>query len=79
MRRPLPANIRGTDMSLRAFHLLFIAVSVMLTAFVAAWAISEYRTVHDPGYIATCVASALAGVGLAIYGAVFQRKTRRFS
>ena len=66
-------------MSLRAFHLLFIAVSVMLTAFVAAWAINEYRTVHDSAYIGACVASAVTGIGLAIYGAVFQRKSRRFS
>ena len=66
-------------MSLRAFHLLFIAVSVMLTAFVAAWAIGEYRTAHDSGYLAACVASAATGVALAIYGAMFQRKSKRFS
>jgi hypothetical protein len=31
-------------MSLRAFHLLFIVMSVILTAFFAAWAFGEYRT-----------------------------------
>jgi hypothetical protein len=66
-------------MSLRAFHLLFIAVSVMLAAFVAMWAYNEYRTLHDGSYIAACAASVTTGVGLAIYGAAFQRKTRRFS
>ena len=30
-------------MSLRAFHLLFIALSVVLAAFVAAWATGQYR------------------------------------
>ena len=59
-------------MSLRAFHLLFIAMSVMLTAFVAAWAASEYRVAHDAGYVA-------AGIVLAVYGAAFQRKTKRLS
>ena len=66
-------------MSLRAFHLVFIAVSVMLAAFVAAWAMSEYRTAHDSSYIAAGVASAAAGMALAVYGALFQRKTRRLS
>jgi hypothetical protein len=66
-------------MSLRAFDLFFIAVSVMLTAFVAAWAVSQYRAVHEGGYIAACVASVAAGIGLAVYGAAFQRKTKRLS
>ena len=66
-------------MSLRAFHLFFIAVSVMLTAFVAAWAVSEYRAVHDSGYIVACIASIATGLGLAVYGAAFQRKTKRLS
>jgi NADH:ubiquinone oxidoreductase subunit K len=66
-------------MSLRAFHIVFIAVSVMLSAFVAAWAASEYRAVHDSGYIIACVASAATGVGLAVYGAMFQRKTKGLS
>jgi hypothetical protein len=66
-------------MSLRAFHLLFIALSVMLTAFVAAWAASEYRVAHDAGYVAAGVASVAAGIVLAVYGAAFQRKTKRLS
>ena len=36
----------GTDMSLRAFHLLFIALSVVLAAFFAAWAVGQYRADH---------------------------------
>jgi hypothetical protein len=66
-------------MSLRAFHLLFIALSVMLTAFVAAWAVSQYRAVHDAGYLIACIASVATGIGLAVYGAAFQRKTKRLS
>ena len=64
-------------MSLRAFHLVFIAVSVMLAAFVAAWALNEYNTTHDAGYVAACAVSAATGVGLAVYGAIFQRKMKR--
>jgi len=63
-------------MSLRAFHLLFIACSVMLAAFVAAWAIGQYRVDHQPGYIAASVVSMTACGALAVYGTAFRRKTR---
>ena len=59
------------------FHLLFIAVSVVLAAFFAAWAIGEYRSGHQAAYAIASVAATLCGVGLAVYGAAFQKKTRR--
>lgn len=64
-------------MSLKAFHLFFIALSVILVAFTAAWAAAEYRAVHETGYVVTAVALALAGAGLVVYGVKFQRKARR--
>ena len=66
-------------MSLRAFHLLFIAMSVILAAYFGAWSIGQYRTLHQAAYLAAGIASLAAGVGLAIYGAMFQKKTRRLS
>lgn len=63
-------------MSLRAFHLLFVAVSVMLAAFFAAWALNEYQVSHQPGDVLAGVLSLASGAGLAVYGAAFQRKTR---
>jgi len=63
-------------MSLRAFHLLFIALSVVLAAFVAAWAGSQYRTGHEVGYAFAGVAALAAACGLIAYGAAFQRKTK---
>jgi hypothetical protein len=63
-------------MSLRAFHLLFIAISVVLTAFFGAWAIGEYRTGHEIGYAAAALAAAACGIGLAVYGTAFRRKTK---
>ena len=65
-------------MSLRAFHLLFIGQSVVLTMFFAMWAVGQYRLVHEISYALTGVVSAATGVALALYGAAFQRKTRRF-
>jgi hypothetical protein len=64
-------------MSLKAFHLFFIALSVVLIAFTAAWAAAQYREVHEAGYVVTAVGLALAGAALTIYGVKFQRKARR--
>jgi hypothetical protein len=66
-------------MSLRAFHLLFIAVSVVLTAYFGAWAIGEYRSGQDGAYLAAGLVSLASGVALAVYGALFQKKTRNLS
>lgn len=63
-------------MSLRTFHLLFIAVSVILTAFFAAWAAGQYRVAQQSSYALAAAASLAAGAVLAVYGAAFQRKMR---
>ncbi len=63
-------------MSLRAFHLLFITLSVVLTAFFAAWATGQYITAHDLSYAVAGVTSLVGGAALAVYGAAFRRKTR---
>lgn len=63
-------------MSLRVFHLLFVGLSVVLAAFFAAWAVNQYRAAHDLGYALVGAVSLASGVGLAVYGAAFQRKTR---
>ena len=44
-------------MSLRAFHLFFIALSVVLAAFCGAWALGQYQTAHQMSYM-------LAGLSL---------------
>ena len=63
-------------MSLRAFHLVFIALSVVLAAFVAAWAMGQYRLGHETIYAVTGVVALLTSAGLMAYGVRFQRKTR---
>ena len=62
--------------SLRMFHMIFIAVSVILAAFMAAWAVQQYQAVHAVGYAMTAALSLAAGGSLIAYGAAFQRKTR---
>jgi hypothetical protein len=66
-------------MSLRMFHLFFIALSTILAAFVAAWAINQYGIDHQAAHALAAVASIAAACGLAVYGAMFQRKTRHLS
>jgi hypothetical protein len=56
-------------MNLKAFHLFFIAVSVVLAAFVAAWGVNEHNVVAT-------VMSAAGAVALIAYGVAFQRKMR---
>jgi hypothetical protein len=63
-------------MSPRAFHLFFIALSVVLAAFCGAWALSQYQIAHQVGYVLGGILAFAGGVGLAAYGAAFQRKTR---
>ena len=64
-------------MSLKAFHLFFIALSIVLAAFTAAWASGQYRTAHESGYLVTAAVCVAAGIALAVYGAKFQKKARR--
>ena len=63
-------------MSLRAFHLFFIGLSVVLAAFCAAWSGGQYRLGHEAIYAVSSIASLAFGGALAWYGAAFQRKTR---
>ncbi len=57
-------------MNLKYFHLFFIAVSVMLAAFVAAWG------VNNGSILAACL-SVVSAIALIAYGTMFQRKMRR--
>jgi hypothetical protein len=65
-------------MSLRAFHLLFIGLSIVLAAFFGAWAwaIGQYRVEHRLVFVVAAVLSLAGACGLAVYGTAFQRKTR---
>lgn len=57
-------------MNLKYFHLFFIALSVILAAFVAAWG------VNNGSIVAACLSIAGA-IALIVYGTAFQRKMRR--
>ena len=56
-------------MNLKYFHLFFIALCVILAAFVAAWGVAT-------GSIVAACASVASAVLLIGYGMAFQRKMR---
>ena len=62
-------------MSLKGFHIFFIAVSVLLCFFFGYWALKNYFGNSIAGYLATAIGSFLTGVLLCIYGISFIRKT----
>lgn len=58
-------------MSLKAFHILFIFLSVVLAAGCAWWAFANEAS------LAFGIGSAVVAVGLVIYGIQFLKKTRK--
>jgi hypothetical protein len=62
-------------MSLKAFHLVFVVVSILMGIFVGAWGIMEYQ---DSGDIAALILGAVfiaLGVLLVVYGRKMLKKT----
>ena len=64
-------------MSLKVFHLLFIVLSVALSAFVAAWAVQQYQMDRQVLDLLTALIGLSCAAGLARYAVAFRRKARR--
>jgi hypothetical protein len=63
-------------MSLRFFHAVFIALSVLMALFVAVWAIDAYRTDGSGRWLGLALLALGGGALLTVYGNRFLRKTR---
>ncbi len=61
-------------MSIRAFHVVFIVVSIALSAVVAAWGVREFLGSDDGSALAVALASFASGIALVVYGTRFFRK-----
>ena len=61
-------------MSLKSFHLFFIAASIALCAVVAAWGVQGYRASRQAGSLGLAVFCAVLGVALVVYGLKVFRK-----
>ena len=63
-------------MSLRAFHVLFIALSVALSAVVSAWGVQQYRSGGEIGALVLAGAFFVAGLALVVYGSRYFNKLK---
>jgi len=66
-------------MSLKAFHIVFIAASILLAFGFAAWAFVHGRDESDRTLQLYGVGSAIAGIGLVGYGIYVLRKLKNVS
>lgn len=66
-------------MSLRAFHIVFVAVSIALSALVVAWGIREYTASQSEGALVLSVLFLITGLLLVAYAARAFRKLGELS
>jgi uncharacterized PurR-regulated membrane protein YhhQ (DUF165 family) len=55
-------------MSLRAFHMIFVLVTVVLSLYVALWGIREYSQERSAGALVLAIIFLITAVGLMVYG-----------
>ena len=55
-------------MSLRAFHIVFVVVTIALSLYVALWGIREFSEERSATALTLAVLFAAMAVGLVIYG-----------
>ena len=63
-------------MSLKAFHILFVTVSVILAVGFGFWCVREYQFRSDVTALLLGAASFAAAIALIVYGRWFLRKLR---
>ena len=64
-------------MSLRAFHIVFIILSTLLSFGFAMWSYGNFQVQKDATDAVLVAVSGAVGVGLIIYGVLFLRKMRK--
>lgn len=64
------------SMSLRSFHLFFIAVSVLLAAWVGVWGVQSWQATRSGSDLTLGLLFVALGVVLLVYGLRARRKLR---
>lgn len=64
-------------MSLKFFHIVFIALSCLIALVVGIWALDAYRADGSLAWILLAAIAFLGGGGLVVYGTRFLHKARR--
>ena len=65
---------RANDMSLKAFHVFFIAVSILLCGGFGWWCFTAEEARGRLGYTVLGIATLVIGLGLIVYEINFLRK-----
>ncbi len=66
-------------MSLKAFHIVFVTVSSLLSFGFGAWSVNQYLTSGGTASLVYGIISLLAGIALIIYGVIFLKKLKHIS
>ena len=66
-------------MSLKAFHVFFVIVSVLCALGFGAWSVAEYMRTGSNGVLALGVLGFVAAAALVWYGLWFLRKLKNVS
>jgi hypothetical protein len=66
-------------MSLKAFHIVFIALSILLAFFCGVWLLREYASDRHTSFLVAGILFLMAGVGLIWYGKSVLRKLKHIS
>jgi hypothetical protein len=66
-------------MSLKAFHIVFIAMSILLSFFCGIWLLHEYASDRHVALLAAGIVLLVAGLGLIWYGKSVLRKLKHIS
>jgi len=65
--------------SLKAFHIIFVTVSMLLAGGFAIWAVRQYRLTGETGLLVGGVISGLLFIVMGVYGRWFLRKLKKES
>lgn len=65
-------------MSLKAFHIAFIAIAIGITGAFAVWCFRSYASQADTATLVLGIVSALAAAGLIAYAVRVRRKLKDF-
>ena len=66
-------------MSLKAFHIVFVTVCVLVMLVIAAWSFGNYRVDGSNMDLIWGCLSTIAALGLLVYGKLFLRKFKKVS
>jgi hypothetical protein len=66
-------------MSVKAFHIVFIAASILLAFFCGAWLLHEYASSRHTAFLVAAILFLVTGAGLIWYGKSVLRKLKHIS